>query len=74
MYKKNIHAIEVGENIKSARRAKGFTQKEMADKLFMTQQQYSAYENGVYEFGYAQTKEVCKILDITPNEMFGIGY
>lgn len=62
----------VGNNIKSARKLKGLTQKEMAAKLFMTQQQYSRFENGVFELSYAQILSVCKILDTCPNEIFDI--
>ena len=60
----------VGDNIKLARKAKGFTQKQVSDKLYMTQQQYSRFENGVFELNYEQICEICKILDISPNEMF----
>lgn len=63
-------AKQVGDNIKFARKAKGFTQKEMACKLYMTQQQYSRFENGVFELNYEQICNICEILDITPNEMF----
>ncbi len=61
----------VGNNIKMARKAKGYTQKEMAGMLYMTQQQYSRFENGVYELNYSQIVKICEILDICPNEMFG---
>ena len=39
----------VGENLKEARKFKGFTQKDVAEKMKMTQQQYSRFENGVFE-------------------------
>ncbi len=60
----------VGNNLKAARNAKGYTQKEVAAKMFMTQQQYSRFENGVYELNYAQIKELCELFDITPNDLF----
>ena len=63
----------VGENIKSARKARGLTQKEIASKLFMTQQQYSRFELGIFELNYDQIISICKILDITPNEIFNFG-
>ncbi len=61
----------VGENLKEARKLKGLTQKEVAQKFYMTQQQYSRFENGVFELNYQQIVELCKLLDITPNEVFG---
>lgn len=60
----------VGENLKQARKDKGLTQKEVATKLKMTQQQYSRFENGVFELNYSQIIELCTIYEITPNELF----
>lgn len=60
----------VGNNIKIARKYKGLTQTEMAKLLNMTQQQYSRFENGVFELNYNQIVQICKLLDTTPNELF----
>ena len=66
----NIARI-VGENLKQARRDKKLTQKEVAGIFNMTQQQYSRFENGVFELNYGQIISFCKLYDITPNELFG---
>ena len=58
------------KNIKDARKAKGLTQKEVAQAFLMTQQQYSRFETGKFEFNYNQLYQICKMLDITPNELF----
>ena len=63
-------AKAVGERIKQARKFKGMTQKEVAKHFRMTQQQYSRFENGVFELNYSQIVEICKLLDMTPNEIF----
>ena len=63
-------AIRVGKNLKEARRFKGLTQKEVAEKLFMTQQQYSRFENGVFELNYDQIIFLCELYDIEPNDLF----
>lgn len=63
---------EVGNNIKLARKLKKLTQKEVAAHFHMTQQQYSRFENGVFELNYYQIINICKFLDITPNELFEI--
>lgn len=63
-------AIRVGKNLKDARRFKGFTQKEVADKINMTQQQYSRFENGIFELNYDQIIFLCKLFDIEPNDLF----
>ena len=60
----------VGENIKAARKAKGLTQNQVAKVFYMTQQQYSRFENGVFELNYEQIINICKLLDTSPNEIF----
>lgn len=65
-------AEKIGENIKQARKDKGYTQKEVANMLRMTQQQYSRFENGIFELNYEQILTLCKIYDITPNDVFSI--
>ena len=66
----NISKI-IGQNIKEARKIKGLTQKEVAQNFRMTQQQYSRFENGVFELNYQQIIDICNLLNITPNEIFG---
>lgn len=60
----------VGENLKYERKLKGLTQKQVAEQLNMTQQQYSRFENGVFELNYDLIVSLCKMLDTTPNELF----
>ncbi len=60
----------VGNNIKQARKYKGLTQTQMAKSLNMTQQQYSRFENGIFELNYSQIVKICKLLNTTPNEIF----
>ena len=62
----------IGNNLKYARKAQGLTQKQVADKFFMTQQQYSRFETGRFELNYQQIIDLCQFLDITPNDLFDI--
>ena len=62
----------IGKNLKQARKDKGLTQQEVAKKFNMTQQQYSRFENGVFELNYSQILDFCAFYDITPNELFSI--
>lgn len=62
----------VGNNIKEARKLKGLTQSDVAKVFRMTQQQYSRFENGVFELNYQQIVNICELLDITPNEIFDL--
>lgn len=64
-------AKKVGDNLKLARKNKGLTQSEVAALMFMTQQQYSRFENGVFELNYGQILKLCEIFEITPNYLFG---
>ena len=63
-------AKTVGENIKQTRKLKGVTQKEVSIILHITQQQYSRFENGVFELNYSQIIQICNLLDTSPNEIF----
>ena len=60
----------IGGNIKAARKLKKLSQQQVAERLYMTQQQYSRFENGVYELNYSQILQLCDLLEITPNEIF----
>lgn len=61
---------KVGENLKEARKYKNMTQLQVANILGMTQQQYSRFENGVFELNYYQIIKLCEMFDITPNDLF----
>ncbi len=63
-------AQKVGNAIKIGRKLKGLTQKQVAEIFHMTQQQYSRFENGVFELNYQQIIDLCHLLDLTPNEIF----
>ena len=65
-------AKKIGNNLKEARKFKGFTQREVAERMKMTQQQYSRFENGVFELNYQQILTLCQLFEITPNELFDI--
>lgn len=62
----------IGNNLKQARKDKGLTQKAVAEQLYMTQQQYSRFENGVFELNYSQILTLCSLYEITPNDLFNI--
>lgn len=65
-------AKKIGNNLKEARKFKGFIQREVASKMNMTQQQYSRFENGVFQLNYEQILALCELLDICPNELFWV--
>ena len=46
------------------------TIRQVAKVFNMAQQQYSRFENGIFELNYKQIIDICKLLDISPNELF----
>ena len=67
-------AKTVGENLKTARKAKGLTQKQLAQELNKYQSDYSEYETGKIQLDYEKIVYLCQRLDITPNELFGLDW
>ncbi|MEZ2760150.1 helix-turn-helix domain-containing protein [Providencia vermicola] len=64
--KDNIN-LRLGRVIKSVRKGKGLTEKELAAKLNISQQQLSRYERGVNNFNLIRIIEVMNLLDIEPD-------
>ena len=65
-------AKKIGNNLKQARKDKKMTQTDVAKLLYMTQQQYSRFENGVFELNYAQIIFLCDLFDISANDLFSM--
>lgn len=57
-------------NLKSYRQQAELTQQDIADKMNVTKGLYSKYERGIIQLDYDKIVSVCKILDITPNDLF----
>ena len=67
----NVSKI-IGNNLKQARKDVHLTQSEVAKLLNMTQQQYSRFENGIFQLNYEQILFLCNLYNITPSELFDI--
>ena len=63
---------ELGKRLKESRQAAGYTQTQVAKLLLMTQQQYSRFENGIFELNYSQIVTLCKLYDISADYLFGL--
>ena len=61
----------VGENLKIARETKELTQTQLAKELNKFQSDYSEYETGKVQLDYEKIIYLCKLLDITPNDLLG---
>ena len=62
---------EVGEKLKQERVRLGLTQSFVAKKLSMTQQQYSRFENGVFELNYNQLLFLSNLFEVSIDYLFG---
>ncbi len=60
----------VGNNLKSARKLKGVTQKQIAEEMNKYQSDYSEYESGKIQLDYEKIVFLCKRFNITPNDLF----
>ena len=63
---------QIGERLKESRKAAGYTQVSIAEIMNMSQQQYSRFENGVFELNYEQIIKLCKLYDISADYLFGL--
>lgn len=59
----------VGENIKKIRNQKGFTQAALAEKLFVTAQAVSRWENGEVEPSISTIKEIARIFEVSIDDL-----
>ena len=62
----------IGDNIRALRTEKGMTQKEIADRLFVTAQAVSRWENGEVEPSLNTIMELAKIFGVSVDSLLGI--
>ncbi len=60
-----MRKILFAENLKTLRKSKGMTQKELADKVGVDQRTISAWEKGVCEPGFQMLAHLCEIFGET---------
>ena len=62
--------IRIGKFISEKRKEIGITQSELAEKLYITDRAISKWENGICMPDVGTIPELCKILNITINDLF----
>ena len=62
----------IGARLKESRRSKNLTQAQVGELLYMTQQQYSRFENGIFELNYQQLIFLCKLFDVSSDYILGL--
>lgn len=60
------------EKIAYERERQNITQKEMASRLGIKQQQYSRYEKGINVMPVTYLLKICKILDVSADYILGL--
>ena len=60
----------IGKRIKMYRMAKGLTQENLAEKIGLSRNYYSAAERGIYSLNIDKIVEIINILDCTADEIF----
>lgn len=63
---------EIGNRIKESRKYAQMTQSQVAEFLLMTQQQYSRFENGIFELSYSDLIKICKLFDVSADYLLGL--
>lgn len=67
-YRQNI----LGKNIEKARKKCGFSRKEIAHRLNMTETAFGAYERGIREPSISKLVEIAKILEVPVEELITV--
>lgn len=61
---------QVGQLIREARRAKGFTQKEVGEKMGITEASFNRYENGTANLSLETVQKVAESLGVQVKLIF----
>ncbi len=61
--------MNLGENLKNARKAAGMTQKELAEKLDVYAKDISRWENGERTPGVPALIKICRELKVSADEL-----
>lgn len=67
-----MDALETGKRIQQLRKERGWTQKELAERLCVTDKSVSKWERGLNYPDIAMLEPLAKALDITVVELLGI--
>ena len=61
-----------GDRLKAARKDRGLTQQQAADKVGVPQQTWQRYEGGKYDLKMSTIYNICKALDISSDWLLGL--
>ncbi len=61
-----------GEKLRKARDERGYSQRDMADKIPMNQSNYSKLERNMQEPSLSQLRRLCEILSLDPHYLLDL--
>lgn len=64
--------INIGDNIKTARKRKGFTQEELANQIGVTSQAVSRWESGSGMPDISMIVPIAQVLSVSTDMLFGL--
>jgi len=70
LFREEVMDMSFGTKLKEARKAKGFTQKELAEKAGTINTVISNWENDVNRPGVGMIEQLCGILEVSPRYFF----
>lgn len=62
---------EFGQRLKAVRQVKGFSQAGTARMLGLAKSTYIKYEHGERDMSLPKLMQLCKVLNVSPNELLG---
>lgn len=65
------YATQISEKLRKIRELKEYSQKYMAMQMDISQRQYQRIENGETELNLSKLEEVCKILEVSVEQLLG---
>lgn len=64
--------MEIKDKLKELRTAYGYSQKQVAEFLLISKNGYASWEQGLAEPNIGYIKKICKLYDITSDELLDI--
>ena len=64
-----LNLTDIGNNLYKIRKSKGLTQAEVAEKADFSDRTYADIERGCTNMRIETLLEICKVLNITPNDI-----
>lgn len=69
-----MNSIEIGQNIKKARKKRNLTQKELADRIGKTESSIRKYEKGLVQIPIDVLEQIALVLEVSPFDLMGSAY